>query len=240
MGVLACASLAIAGFPFTSGFFSKDAILGAAYEHAPWMFWVGVVTAGMTAFYVFRSIFMCFFGTYRGHHHPHESPVVMWAPLAVLAVLSLGGGWYFKVPHYLEPVLGAPLEGHDEMLVYISVAAGLIGIALAYFFYVVNLSIPESLGKGRVYQALVNKYWVDEAYWGSIIHPIANFSRNILWKIVDAGAIDGTVNGAGHGALGLGGLLRTLQSGNIRSYAAWVLVGAVMLVGMMAMAGGNR
>src|SRR5262249_384212 len=80
-----CAGVAIAGVPFTSGYFSKDAILLAAYQHAPWMFWVAAFTAFMTAFYVFRALFMCFFGTYRGHHHPHESPFIMWGPLAVLA-----------------------------------------------------------------------------------------------------------------------------------------------------------
>ena len=81
MIVLACASLAIAGFPGTSGFFSKDAILTAAYGHAPWMFWVGVITAGMTAFYVWRAFWMTFWGEYKGHGHPHESPFSMLAPL---------------------------------------------------------------------------------------------------------------------------------------------------------------
>ena len=87
---LLCASFAIAGFPFTSGFFSKDAILVAAYERAPWMYWVGVLTAGMTAFYVFRAWFLAFTGEYRGHAHPHESPLVMTGPLMMLAVLSSG------------------------------------------------------------------------------------------------------------------------------------------------------
>src|SRR5437867_4676184 len=87
-----CAAVAIAGVPPFSGFYSKDAILLAAHQHAPWMYWVGVVTAGMTAFYVFRAVFMTFFGTYRGHHHPHESPAVMTIPLMALALLSLGGG----------------------------------------------------------------------------------------------------------------------------------------------------
>ena len=88
-----CAAVAIAGVPPFSGFFSKDAILVAAYHHAPWMYWVGVITAGMTAFYVFRAMFLTFFGEYRGHEHPHESPPVMTLPLAVLALLSLGGGF---------------------------------------------------------------------------------------------------------------------------------------------------
>src|ERR1035437_5494015 len=86
-----CASVAIAGVPPFAGFYSKDAILAAADRHAPWMYWVGVITAGMTAFYVFRAIFFAFYGKYRGEAHPHESPFVMIAPLAVLAALSLGG-----------------------------------------------------------------------------------------------------------------------------------------------------
>ena len=88
-----CAAVAIAGVPPFSGFFSKDAILLAAYQHAPWMYWIGVITAGMTAFYVFRAMFLTFFGEYRGHQHPHESPLVMTVPLMVLAVLSLVGGF---------------------------------------------------------------------------------------------------------------------------------------------------
>src|SRR5262249_18506723 len=96
-----CASLAIAGFPFTSGFFSKEAILAAANHHAPWMFWLGTLTAGMTAFYVFRAWCMTFLGSYRGHEHPHESPPSMLGPLAILAVLSIGGG-FIKIPAFLE------------------------------------------------------------------------------------------------------------------------------------------
>src|SRR5438132_856943 len=101
-----CAAVAIAGVPPFSGFFSKDAILLAAHERAPWMYWVGVITAGMTAFYVFRAVFLTFFGTYRGDHHPHESPPVMTIPLMALAALSLGGG-FINVPNWLEPMFPA-------------------------------------------------------------------------------------------------------------------------------------
>src|SRR6202161_125305 len=109
---LACASLAISGVPYTSGFFSKDAILGAAYAHEPWMYWVGVVTAGMTAFYVWRAFWMTFTGEYKGHGHPHESPWSMLGPLVVLAVLSLVGGYVFNVPKILENMFPiAEVEG---------------------------------------------------------------------------------------------------------------------------------
>src|SRR6476646_3981316 len=106
-----CAAVAIAGVPPFSGSFSKDAILLAAYEHAPWMYWVGVITAGMTAFYVFRAVFLTFFGAYRGHHHPHESPAVMTVPLMALALLSLGGG-FINIPKWLEPMF--PLAEHEN------------------------------------------------------------------------------------------------------------------------------
>src|SRR5580700_5990636 len=118
---LFCAGVAIAGVPPFSGFHSKDAILAAAYEHAPWMYWIGVITAGMTAFYVFRAVFMTFFGTYRGHHHPHESPAVMTVPLMVLAALSLGGG-FINVPKWLEPIFPIAEKPEDLTLMAISVA----------------------------------------------------------------------------------------------------------------------
>src|SRR5678816_290711 len=147
-----CAAVAIAGVPPFSGFFSKDAILLAAYAHAPWMYWVGVITAGMTAFYVFRAIFMTFFGRYRGHHHPHESPAVMTVPLMALAALSLGGG-FINIPRWLEPMFPA-VEHEDFTLMAISVAAGLIGIGFAYFLYVLKPGTADSLSGafGGVYK----------------------------------------------------------------------------------------
>ncbi len=163
---LLCASLAIAGFPPFSGYFSKDAILASAYEYAPWMYWVGVFTAGMTAFYVFRAFFLAFFGEPRwkmeahdAHGHgepdaratalmvrhgaPHESPPSMWIPLAVLAVLSLVGG-YINIPKWLEPMFKLPEEAPGiPWTAMVSVAAGLIGIALAAWFYLIAPAVPE-------------------------------------------------------------------------------------------------
>ncbi len=131
-----CAAVAIAGVPPFSGFFSKDAILSAADHQAPWMYWVGVVTAGMTAFYVFRAMFLAFFGDYRGKAHPHESPFVMRGPLVVLAVLSLGGGFFFKIPEFLSPIFPLAKEADELGPVIVSVAFGLGGIFLAWVFYV--------------------------------------------------------------------------------------------------------
>ncbi len=237
-----CAALAISGVPPFSGFFSKDAILLAAYAHAPWMYWVGVITAGMTAFYVFRAMFMTFFGEYRGHHHPHESSPVMLIPLAILAVLSLAGGLLFPVPRFLEPVFPAMHEAEDPTLMAISVAAGLIGIGLAWLMYVARPAMAGALAGslGGLYKLVYNKYFVDEIYDAAVVNPVVGGSRAVLWRGIDAGLIDGMVNGVGTWARGVGGVLRLMQSGNIRSYAAWVLFGSVMVIVALGIAGGIR
>jgi len=258
MATLLAASLAIAGFPYLSGYYSKDLILEAAYEHAPWMYWVGVFTAGMTAFYVFRAFFLTFFGEYRGeppkaahghddhghdshgHGTPHESPAVMWIPLAVLAVLSLIGGWAFNIPKFLEPLF--PLhEGESEAwLTYVSVAFGLGGIGLAYLFYVVSPSLPESLASAfsGPYRWIYNKYFVDELYDAVVVEPTIEGSRALLWRVMDAQGIDGIVNGIGSTVRGLGGILKRFQSGSIRSYAAWVVLGSIAVIAYVRLRGG--
>jgi NADH-quinone oxidoreductase subunit L len=243
-GVLACAWVAISGIPPFAGFYSKDEILLAAHHHAPWMYWVGVITAAVTAFYVSRAMFLCFFGSYRGHHHhPHESPFVMWGPLAVLALLSLAGGWYFKVTHYLETVLPVENVGHDTTLVMISIAAGFAGLGLAALMYIARPGLPDQIAAalGGLYRLVYNKYLVDELYSAVFVKPLVVGSRTLLWRVMDAGLIDGVVNGFGTAARSIGGVLRLLQSGNIRNYAAWVTLGCVaVLVALGLAAGGVR
>ncbi|MGA3076856.1 MAG: NADH-quinone oxidoreductase subunit L [Bryobacteraceae bacterium] len=237
-----CASVAIAGVPPFAGFYSKDAILAAADNHAHWMYWVGVITAGMTAFYVFRAMFLAFFGNYRGKAHPHESPLVMIAPLAVLAALSLGGGYFFKVPEFLAPLFPPVEESHDIGPVVVSVAFGLAGIALAWLFYVAKPGLPDQVVAtfSGLYKLIYNKYFVDEIYAAVVVNPVVSGSREVLWKGVDVAVIDGAVNGVGTQARGIGGVLKRLQSGNIRSYAAWVLLGSVVLLFVMGVMGGLR
>jgi NADH-quinone oxidoreductase subunit L len=237
---LFCASLAISGVPGTSGYFSKDAILVAAYAHAPWMYWVGVITAGMTAFYVFRAWFMAFTGEYRGHAHPHESPLVMTGPLMILALLSLVGGFLFNVPHYLEGMFSEGPE--NQVMALVSAAVGLFGIFLAYVFYVAKPGLADSFSKsmGGLYTLVYNKYFVDEAYNATVVEPLVEGSRTVLWRGIDAGIIDGTVNGVGHRSRGIGSILRLIQSGNVRSYAAWVVLGSIVLLVVVGFAGGLR
>jgi len=231
-----CATVAIAGVPPFSGFFSKDAILLAAHEHAPWIYWLGVITAGMTAFYVFRAMFLAFFGEYRGHHHPHESPAVMLIPLMVLAALSLAGGWLFPIPKFLEHMFPIAEEPENFALVLTSVAAGLIGIFMAWLLYVAKPAIAASFG-GGLYKLIYNKYFVDEIYDAAVVKTVVGGSRGLLWRTVDERLIDGSVNGVGGFARGVGSLLRLLQSGNARSYATWVLFGSIAVIVTLGIAG---
>jgi NADH-quinone oxidoreductase subunit L len=257
-GVLFCAGVAIAGLPYTSGAMSKDAILEAAYGHAPWMYWVGTFTAFMTAFYVFRALFLAFFGEYRGdvgkedahdsHGHDahghggiHESPPVMWIPLVILAALSLGGG-FINIPKFLEPLFATGEGGVPEWVGKVPWIAGFAGIGLAYWFYVLAPSVPGAIASAfrPLYQLIFNKYYVDELYDATVVEPLVDGSRTLLWRTADAGAIDGTVNGIGKVARSIGGALKLLQSGFIRSYAAWVVAGSIAIVIAMALWGNVR
>ena len=237
-----CAAVAIAGIPPFAGFFSKDAILLAAHQHSPWIYWVGTITAGMTAFYVFRAMFLTFFGEYRGSVHPHESSPVMLIPLAVLALLSIGGGFLFRIPEFLGSVFPPREVPEDAILMAISTLAGLTGIAVAWLMYVAKPGMADSFAgsmKG-LYTLVYNKYFVDEIYDAAVVKPLVNGSRVVLWKGVDAGMIDGAANGVGARARDIGGVLRLLQSGDIRSYATWILFGSVIVIVAIGLAGGIR
>ena len=137
-----------------------------------------------------------------------------------------------------------PHMEHAEhgILGYIATAAGLGGILLAYLFYVVNPRLSDAMATtfSGPYRWLYNKYFVDEAYDAMVVEPVVQGSRIVLWRGMDAGVIDGIVNGIGHRARNVGGGLKRLQSGNIRSYAAWVVLGSVLVIFAMGMMGGGR
>jgi NADH-quinone oxidoreductase subunit L len=253
------ATLAIAGAPLFAGFFSKDAILFATYQHQPGgpiLYFFGLLTALLTSFYMFRLIFLTFYGEqrYDEHHvHVHESPKSMLIPLAVLAVLSIFGGW-FALPafwggpdyfaNFLTPVFGSPeaaagteaASRTTELLFALgAVTIALIGFLIAMSFYRKATGKPESLAKSMsgVYTTLLHKYYVDELYAAVIVKPLLWVSRNFLWQTIDVSAIDGTVNGIAAGAVGLGDEIRHTQSGNTRSYAVWVVIGALVIISIV-------
>jgi NADH-quinone oxidoreductase subunit L len=255
---LFCASLAIAGVPFLSGAASKDLILEAAYLHAPWMYWVGVLTAGMTAFYVFRAWFMAFTGEYRGKKHdenegagdahgghghgaPHESPFAMTGPLIALALLSLGGG-FLSVPKWLEPLFPLHEESVPSFVELMPAVMAFGGILLAFLFYYLKPGLADSVSRafGGLYTLVFEKYRIDELYNAAVVDPMIQGSRTVLWKGIDAGLIDGTVNGVGRQSRGVGSILRLMQSGSIRAYAAWVVFGSVLVILAIGFAGGMR
>ena len=234
--------LAISGVPGLSGAVSKDEILIAVYGKSEWMFWVGVVTAGITAFYVSRAMFMTFFGDYRGKAHPHESPAVMWVPLVVLAFLSITGGYMMRdLVHTIGPEVSH--GGDHAWLEFIIPAFGLMGIALAAFLYLMNRGLSQSIARalGPVYRLVYDKYRVDEFYDALLVRPIQAGSTLVLWKGVDLLLIDGFVNGVGRAASALGGFLRRCQGGHVPSYATWIVLGAAaVLIGFQLMVGGSR
>ena len=255
------ATLAIAGIPLFAGFFSKDAILFATFQSEMGgriLYAFGLLTALLTAFYMFRLIFLTFKGKPRYDEkkvHVHESPWSMLGPLVVLAILSVIGGWFalpafFQRPDYfvnfLAPVFGSAheaagaateAEAHQLELILAGVAFGtaLIGIAIAYWLYIKNPRKPDDLAKSMkpAYTTLLNKYYVDELYAAVVVRPLLWLSTNVLWKAADVVGIDGTVYGIAHGAAAIGDGVRHSQSGNTRSYAVWVVAGAIIVLAVI-------
>jgi NADH-quinone oxidoreductase subunit L len=267
---MSIATFTIAGFPPLAGFFSKDEILWKTYASGNWVLWlIGVITAFITSFYMFRLWFMTFFGDYRGttadphghhdrahghgHGEPHESPWVMLGPLAVLALLSVIGGWVGigdRFDHFLTPVFQAGGEFTREtseaagktteyVLMAISVAAALLGYLFAWLLYSSKPQLPARIAEklGGFYRAVANKYYVDQLYAILFVNPVLEGSTTILWKGVDQKVIDGTVNGAADAARHVSDEVRHMQSGNIRSYAGWVAAGGALVIAYMVWMG---
>jgi NADH-quinone oxidoreductase subunit L len=245
-------TIAIAGFFPFAAFFSKDAILFAAFnsEHVgKALYAVGLLAAVLTSFYMFRLVWLTFFGKnrYDEHHvHVHESPRNMTVPLMILAFLALTGGW-FAFPalfggkdyftEFLSPVFasgqiagGEALHSLELTLSGVAMLAATLGLLVAWRMYSKDVKRAPETG---LHKLLYNKYYVDEIYQAVIVNPLVWISRNILWKAVDEGTIDGAVNGIAYGVREIGDGVRHAQSGNTRSYAVWVLVGAVVVFGII-------
>ncbi|HYX26104.1 MAG TPA: NADH-quinone oxidoreductase subunit L, partial [Thermoanaerobaculia bacterium] len=244
-------ALAIAGIPPLAGFFSKDEILHAAAANGQWVLWaVGLITAGLTAFYMFRSVFLTFFGSFRGtheqEHHLHESPPVMTIPLWILAAGAVVAG-FVGVPKvlggidrfhdWLQPVLFHPDQpemaaGTEVLLIVIAVIVAAAGIFLAWRVYSGEDGVAnERAWAARfptVHRVLANKYYVDEIYDALIVRPLAALSR-FFWKVVDTYVIDGTINAGAYLTELTGDVGRFSTTGNVRSYALYFFLGVILL-----------
>ena len=254
-------TLAIAGiFPF-AGFFSKDEILFYSLQRNLGFWLIGAMAAIITSFYMFRSLFMTFYGQSRVDpetaHHVHESPAYMTVPLVTLALLSLVGGWIGipiieganRFTDFLDPVF-APAKhildaghhaGHPSValelgLMALSLGIAIVGLLGARRAYLADPSLPgRVIAHVRGLHTLVyNKYWMDEIYDFLFVNSIVSFSR-FLWKRFDEGVIDGIVNGAASVVRGWGSLFRLVQSGLIKDYALSILVGVLAVIGYLVL-----
>ena len=241
--------LAIAGMPPFSGFFSKDEILAAAFANNPLLWGIGVFTAMMTAFYMFRLYAMTFLGKFRGtheqEHHLHESPAAITIPLIILAILAVIGGWVgipevfmhggHRLETFLEPVFAQSnaiatkheLSHNTEyMLMIVSVAGALIALVYAWNkFSKYEKTEKESTG---ITKLLENKWYVDELYQSVIVSPLRSLSA-FFNNVIEKKVIDGLVNGTGKAVNYGSRQLRWLQSGQVGAYVLLMVLGILIL-----------
>lgn len=244
------ATIAISGIPPFAGFFSKDEILAHVYEHSKLMWALALIGSMMTSFYMFRLLFLTFFGEFRGtheqEHHLHESPLTMTAPLMILAVLSAAGG-FFNLPHvfhgnaglasFMQPLFAhsegghqAPDESTEMMLMGISVAAALVSAIAAYVMYVSKNAVPEPDGNESGLQKVVyNKYYIDELYHAVFVKPITALS-GILVSFVEFLVIDLIVESIGKLVKGLSSEARLLQTGTTGYYIFFMVLSIVAML----------
>jgi NADH-quinone oxidoreductase subunit L len=258
----AIATYAIAGFPPFAGFFSKDEILASALNNPyfpkpfSWLIWsLGTLAAFCTAYYMYRLVYMTFFGTFRGsheqEHHLHESPATMTIPLIVLAALSAVGGAILGWPHHhflahwLAPIFpeiqGVPEAQYEispnveYVLMFVSSAIALAGWWLARTrFRDRGLDADDQFAQRMpaVARGMENKWYVDEFYGATIVRPLEGFSR-FLWKGIDA-LIDGLIALLGYFVAAGGDLLRFFQTGNVRNYALMFFLGVIVFIWVLA------
>jgi NADH-quinone oxidoreductase subunit L len=255
-GFMWVGSLALGGIPYFAGYWSKDVILESAYASGTavgtYGFILGTAAAFLTAFYSWRLLIMTFHGEPRADAHTmahvHESPLVMLAPLGLLTIGAAFSGWLlhtlFVGDHNAAYWQGALFIGeqnhvldrteHTPLLIdLLPTVVGLSGIALAYWFYVLNPAIPARLATqfAPVYRFLLNKWYFDELYDLIFVRPAMWLGRE-LWKVGDAQIIDGVPNGLASMAEGGAGQVVRIQTGSIAVYAFTMLIGLVVMLGL--------
>ena len=243
------ANLAISGIPPFSGFFSKDLILATAYERGyTWIYYILLFTAFLTAFYMFRLFFLAFGGRggalgglwggeYRGVGQPHESPLVMWLPLALLAIPTIFAGFLSYNNAFANFLTGGEIttpyvSPFAEPLTYVSIGVAAVGILLAWAMYGLGI-IPAKAFTGNpigapIYRLLKNRYYIDELYGLIIKYVVLGLSQGFY--LFDKYIIDGLVNGIGRFVRGLGGVTRRSESGFLQNYGAVLFGGALLLM----------
>ncbi|ADB41906.1 NADH-quinone oxidoreductase subunit L [Spirosoma linguale] len=244
-------TIAISGLPPFAGFFSKDEILAHVFEHNKLLWGLGVLGSGLTSFYMFRLLFLTFFGEFRGteeqRHHLHESPATMTAPLVVLAILSIiggglnlpGGGWLsgFMAPIFEgskqvspEAFAESTIEHSTEyILMAVSAGVALLALIIAYVMYISRQAVPapESAERSLPEQVIYNKYYVDELYETIIVRPIRGLGD--AFYSFGEGLVDGVVNGVAWVVQKISAQLRLLQSGSIGFYVLAMVVSIVVI-----------
>jgi NADH-quinone oxidoreductase subunit L len=246
-------TIAISGIPPFAGFFSKDEILAHTFTQSTSMYVIGVITAMFTSFYMFRMIYLTFYGKFRGtheqEHHLHESPPTMTFPLIILAVLSIIGGFvgvpeslggHHMLEHFLAPVFEASnaIASHADLskqtewtLMAISVAGALAALVYAYIKYVKNAEVPVADGEERpaVVDLSYHKFYIDELYDMIIRKPLDALSI-FFYKVIEKLGIDGLINGLGKGTIEASNGLRLLQTGNVGFYIFMMVVGIISIL----------
>jgi len=237
-------SLSLAGIWPLAGFWSKDEVLLTAFEGNTFLFVLAMITVFMTAFYMFRVIYLTFHGEYRGGNpetetHPHESPGVMVWPMVFLAVLAIGAGWWNATGAFGD------FMGHGETKSFVDGFFGIFsswlpwvsllcaggGIFLAYLMYSAKRVSPERMAARfrPLYTAFLKKFWLDELYEDIIVRKllIGGLFRGL--QKVDTGVIDGAVNGAGKLAVAGGKAARGIQTGQLQLYGVFIAIGAAII-----------
>ncbi len=236
-------SISLAGIWPVAGFWSKDEILAVALDANTILFVLAMITVFMTAFYMFRAVFMTFGGEYRGGeggHKPHESPLVMIAPMAVLAILAVFSGFW-----NVHGGFGA-FMGHGEThgfvegffgilshsLPWISLLLAGLGILLAYAIYSAKWLSAERIGRmfQPFYKLFLNKYWLDELYEKLFVGRVLQRGFFAILQFFDVYIVDGTVNGIASGTMATGRAIRKAHSGQLQLYGLFIGIGIVVIV----------